>query len=240
MKASSEKKITLDGVSITLTRKRVKNINLRISQKSGDVIVSAPKSVPEGYILSFLQSKIDWISERQTAAKEQTSQKQPTFINGESHRFLGDDYSLEVISSIQRPKCIIKNDPTLDVPFRLQLFCSNQSSTGDKETLLSNWYRQELKRILPAIVKKWSEKLDVSINEYRIKKMKTKWGTCNIQDRRIWLNLELIKYPVECIEYVVLHELTHLFERYHNARFYSIVEHNMPDWQKWERLLDHS
>ena len=236
MKSSAEKNFSLEGIPVKLTRKAVKNINLRISQRSGDVLVSAPHSVPEAYILSFLNSKLDWICERQSAAKYRQKLNEQRFETGESHHFLGKPYPLKIRTNSHAKVTLAKESDT-SVTY-IELSCPESSSIEQRSRLLDQWYREELKRLLSDIVNRWCLALGTSVNEYRIKKMKTKWGTCNIQDRRIWLNLELIKYPIKCLEYVALHELVHLFERRHNSRFYGLVQKHMPDWQIHEAMLD--
>ena len=246
MNAASKKVIDINGIDITLSRKRVKNINLRISQKNGEVLVSAPRSVSEDYIVAFLQSKFDWISERKQAAQLRQKRNTFSYLNGETHRFLGEEYPLCIspfISATNRQPRQLNSLTRIDdasFPKSIVLSCQANASREEREAILYAWYRKELQTLLPTIVEAWCTKMGTSVEEYRIKKMKTKWGTCNIRDRRIWINLELIKYPIECIEYVVLHELAHLFERNHSARFYRIVEDHMPDWRKWENILDES
>lgn len=231
-----DKTLSIDGIPITLTRKKVKNINLRVSSKSGAVSVSAPKSVPEAFIVSFIKSKIEWISERHQAGKNAQPERLLNYQNDDELPFLGERHILKVNTNKRASVQLIQNRITNET--HIQLNCPEHSTREQRESIIKQWYRAELNDRLPAMFAKWCSALDINIHEYRIKKMKTKWGTCNIQDRRIWLNLALIEYPQACIEYVVLHELAHLFERYHNARFYAIIEKHMPDWREWEAHLN--
>ena len=103
---------------------------------------------------------------------------------------------------------------------------------------MDEWYRQQLKELAPPIIKKWEKLMEVSINELAVKKMKTKWGTCNREAKRIWLNLELAKKPVHCIEYIIVHELAHLLERTHNAKFVAYMDHYLPEWRHLKNELN--
>ena len=232
----SKKLLQVADIPVTLTRKRVKNINLRISRVHGRVSVSAPTCVNEAEIVAFLYSKIHWISERLRDHKERALKTQYAFKNGEEHAFLGERYPLKIVSENEKTG-LVSGAPQHKMQL-LQLSCANESSRNEREKILEDWYRKNLKQLLPETVKSWATKLELPVPEYRVKKMKTKWGTCNINDRRIWISLELIKYPKRCIDYVVLHELSHFFERHHNARFYSIIETQMPDWKYWEAQLN--
>ncbi len=100
-----------------------------------------------------------------------------------------------------------------------------------REQALQQWYRQELKTLIPPILEKWQPYISVQAAVWGVKKMKTKWGSCNTDERRIWINLELIKKPIQCLEYIVVHELVHLLEKHHNARFKAHMDHFMPHWR---------
>ena len=99
-----------------------------------------------------------------------------------------------------------------------------------RNQLFEKFYRNELEKILSTFVEKWSKKVMATPNEVRIRKMKTRWGTCNSDDKRIWLNLELAKKPKICISYVVLHEVIHLIEKKHSEKFIGILDSLMPNW----------
>ena len=113
----------------------------------------------------------------------------------------------------------------------IQMVVRPETPHEKKQQILDEWYRSELKRIIPPIIDEWEKKIGVVTNEYGIKKMRTKWGTCNHTAKRIWLNLELAKKPLECIEYIVVHELIHLIEPSHNERFMTLLDHQMPKWK---------
>jgi predicted metal-dependent hydrolase len=139
------------------------------------------------------------------------------YIQGESHWVEGQRYLLNIIEKEAAPKVEIRNKKYLD------LYVRPGSGKDKKEKVMREWYRDRLKEQIPKLISKWEENLDVQIEDWGVKLMKTKWGSCNIEQKRIWLNLELAKKPRHCLDYVVLHEMIHLKERHHNERFQSAI-----------------
>ena len=135
-------------------------------------------------------------------------------ISGESHYFLGRRYRLRVVEHNFPAKVIL---PAAD--------------TKARERVLQRWYRERLRELISPLLSKWEAALGLCAAECSIKKMKTKWGACNIEARRIWLNLELVKKPPKCVEYLIVNELTHFLERHHNDRFISLMDGHLPDWR---------
>lgn len=146
------------------------------------------------------------------------------FVSGESHYFFGSRYILEVVES---------DMPGVSLKGKSKILLSAPAGWGKerREALITEWYRRKLKTIVPDVISKWEERMGVKSSDWRVKKMKTKWGTCNIRDKRVWLNLELAKKPMHAIEYVVVHELAHLLERKHNDRFVAIMDEHFPTWR---------
>ncbi len=120
------------------------------------------------------------------------------------------------------------------------MFVRTDTTIERREQMLQDFYRAELKRLMPEMLEKWQPKLGVEARAWGIKRMKTKWGTCNIEARRIWLNLELAKKPVQCLEYILVHELAHLHERHHNDRFISLLDQHLPQWKLLKDQLNSS
>jgi len=154
------------------------------------------------------------------------------FIQGESHWVQGKRYLLNVIEEEAKPRVNIRNKKYLDLCVR------PGSDKAKREEVVKEWYRDLLKDQIPALVEKWESKLGVSISAWGVKQMKTKWGSCNVEGRRIWLNLELAKKPGHCLDYVVLHEMAHLKERHHNERFKALLDKHMPGWQSVREELN--
>ncbi len=222
--------IDMDGFSVTLIRKSIKNLNLRINA-DGEVKLSAPNKFPLPLIHAFLQDKMDWIKSNQVRLRLQQISAPEESVE-KLYPYLGEFYPLEKHLSSGRSKLVIVD--------RSLLFWGKKEITEEEfQRVLNSWYRQQLSAILPSLIKKWEEIIQVQAHEYRIKTMKTRWGTCNPKAKRIWLNLNLIQKPLGCLECVLVHEMTHLLEPSHNKRFYALMGQFMPDWKHHQKQLEH-
>jgi hypothetical protein len=153
-------------------------------------------------------------------------------VNGESHYFGGRRYRLRVVAAKEPAKVVITNSAIIELHVRLG------ASVETRQNLMMNWYRQHLKNAVPPLLGKWQKHLRVTVSEFGIKRMKTKWGTCTIEARRIWINLELAKKSSDCLEYVVMHELVHLLVRHHDDRFVAIMDEHLPLWRALRQELN--
>tara|TARA_R110002096_G_scaffold94682_1_gene213037 strand:- start:788 stop:1504 length:717 start_codon:yes stop_codon:yes gene_type:complete len=230
VKSLSATQFHVKDVTVELIRKNVKNINLRVTLPEGEVRVSAPKRMPVDLIHAFVLSKYDWILIQQNKIQTIKNEVIHTYESGEMHDYLGQQYVLKCIHSDTRPKVTLNRQS-------LELHIDKSATREKKQAVLERWYRQQLKNQIPEFIKKYEHLMDLKVHQFGVKKMKTRWGTCNPRAKRIWLNLELIKNPLECLEYVVLHEMTHFIELKHNQRFYKIVAEYMPAWEQTEKKL---
>ena len=155
-------------------------------------------------------------------------------VSGESHYFLGRRCRLLVIAHEGTAKVLLRHKSTIEMHVR------PESSARQRELVLHRWYRQQLKELIPPLLEKWRAAMGVQLADWRVKRMKTKWGSCNADAARIWLNLELAKKPVQCLEYVVVHELAHLVERRHNERFIAMMDDYLPQWRLRRQELNSS
>jgi hypothetical protein len=155
-------------------------------------------------------------------------------VNGESHYFLGQRYRLRVHEQAAPTRVAVRGITSLD------LFVRPGTSAEQREVVLLRWHREQLKALIPPLLEKWQPALGVQVAAWGIKKMKTKWGSCNPTTRRVWFNLELAKKPIQCLEYIVVHELVHLLERHHNERFTALLDAHMPQWQQYREMLKHT
>jgi predicted metal-dependent hydrolase len=121
----------------------------------------------------------------------------------------------------------------------IDVYIHENTTREQRRKVLTEWYRRQLKQLLPALIEKWQPIIDVEVKAWGVKQMKTRWGTCNIPAQRIWLNLELIKKPLNCLEYVVVHEMVHLLERHHNARFKAYMDEFLPHWREHKFALNY-
>ena len=216
--------------SYELTRKRVKYLRIKVCPPDGLVKISAPHRVPLATIENFVREKLGWIAKQQARIRARKPTPPKTFEAGEIHHFLGELYPLSIIEAMAQAKVVLATDA-------IEIYQRPGSTKEKREALLEDWYRQQLKQRIPALIEKYEPQMDVQVKEFNVKKMKTRWGSCNTRAKRIWLSLALAKKPAECLEYVVVHEMVHLLEASHNKRFWGLVEAYFPDWQTAKSLL---
>ena len=226
--------IKVSGIIVNIVRKDIKNLHLGVHPPEGHVRVAVPFHVTNERIRLAIVSKLAWIRKQQAEFKNQPRQSEREMVTGESHYFMGKRYLLEIIEQSGKHKVELKGNK--------KIVLSINSNTGieNRQKLLNQWYREQLKIQLPDLINQWQKKIGVSANECRIRKMKTRWGTCNIAEKRIWLNLELAKKPPECLEYILVHELVHLLERNHNDRFKALMDKFLPNWRLCREKLKQS
>jgi len=223
--------LKLGNITIDVVQKNIKNIHLSVYPPAGRVRISAPNRMDLATIRVFAISKLSWIKKQQTRLRNQEREAQREFINRESHYFNGKRYLLKVTERDAAPKVVLKHNA-------IELYVRPETNAVKRKSIINEWYRRKLKETVPSLIEKWKKKMNVQVKEFGIKKMKTKWGTCNRQAKRIWLNLELAKKPAECLEYVVVHEMAHLLEKKHNDRFISLMSEFMPKWRFYKDELN--
>ncbi len=224
--------IVISDITIDIVRKDIKNIHLAVYPPNGRVRISVPRFTKEDTIKSFATTKLSWIRKQQRKFKDQVRQTPREFRDNESHYYQGRKYILQVKEQNQSPKVNFISPNVIELSVR------PGSSLNKRREVINKWYRENLKEQIPTLIHKWEKILNVKVNEFGIKQMKTRWGTCNIKVKRIWLNLELAKKPLHCLEYIVVHEMVHLIERKHNARFKNIVSEIMPNWKSYRNELN--
>ena len=217
--------IVINDIEIEVIKKNIKNVHLSVHPPAGRVRLAAPENMDEEAIRLFAISKLSWIKKQRKEFDTQERQSVREFLSGESHYFMGTRYLLNVIESSEKQRVELRNKKYMDLYVR-------QGHTKEKrERIVSQWYREELKRLIPEYIEKWEDVIGVTVNEWGVKLMKTKWGTCNEQDKRIWINLELAKKNPRCLEYIIVHEMVHLLERHHNDRFKAYMDEFLPNWK---------
>lgn len=226
--------ITVSGLSVEIVRKPIKNLHLGVYPPQGRVRVAAPLAVDDEAVRLAVIGKLRWIKRQRAKFQAQPRQSERCMVSGESHYFLGRRYRLRVHETTGTLRISLRGKATMD------LFVRPDTTTERREQVLQDFYRAELKRLVPELLEKWQPKLGVEARAWGIKRMKTKWGTCNIEARRIWLNLELAKKSVQCLEYILVHELAHLHERHHNDRFTSLLDQHLPSWRLLREELNQS
>lgn len=219
------------GISVEITRKqRQKNLYIRVNPPEGTVTVSAPAEATEDAIRYYVLRKVPEITKVRDRMLAQPRQSKREYVSGEACYLWGKPYMLQVIYEGNRYQ--IEKTPK-----RIIMHAPEGASTENREKALTEWYRGELKRVLPEILKRCEERIGVETSACNVKYMKTRWGSCNITEKRILLNLQLVHKPIECLEYVVTHELVHLVEKNHTNRFRALVEKYYPNWKEAKQIL---
>jgi len=224
--------LTISDINIDVIRKDIKNIHLAVYPPTGRVRIAAPTTVSEDAIRLFAISKLSWIKRNQRKFLEQDRITPREYKQRESHYFQGVRYLLNIIETEASPKVILRNKKFID------LYIRPETPTSKRREIMFEWYRIQLKKQIPPIMEKWEKILNVKVEDWQVKQMKTKWGTCNIEAKRIWINLELSKKPLHCLEYIIVHEMIHLLERHHNDRFFQLLEKYMPQWRAYKDELN--
>lgn len=224
--------LTVNGIDVQIVRKDIKNLHLVVFPPDGNVRVTVPNHITDDNVRLAVVSKLNWIKKQQKNFANQPRQTQRQYITGECHYCFGVRCRLEVIERAG------KHEVVLNKFSQLIIYVKTDTTVTNKGKLLNEWYRDELKKRIPELIEKWQPIIGKDVSEWGIKKMKTRWGSCNINKKRIWLNLELAKKPIECLEYVLVHEMVHLHERYHNKRFKTFMDKFLPKWKTCRDILN--
>jgi len=224
--------LRVGDLEIEVIKKDIKNIHLGVYPPIGRVRLSAPASSDDEKIRLFIVSKIPWIRKNQRKFKEKERLSQPKYISRESHYIAGRRYLLEV-----EINTLSKNLVTLGKN-KIRLNFKEDYSTEKRQEIFENWLRKNLKTRIQPLLKKWETQMNLHCSEWKIKKMKTKWGSCNEEAKRLWFNLELMKVDDSCLEYVIVHELAHLKHKQHNKHFFNTLTKFIPDWEHRKNILN--
>lgn len=226
--------LTVGGIRVTVVRKDIKNLHLGVYPPDGRVRVAAPLAVSDAAVRAAVARKLRWIGRQQTGFRNQERQSVRQMVTGESHYFLGRRYRLVVVEANQPRKVVVRSKTVIE------LYARPKDDPERRRETMDTWYRARLRELVPPLLTKWQGKLSVSVADVGIRRMKTKWGACNAKAHRIWLNLELVKTPPACIEYLVVHELIHLIVRHHDDRFHALMDLHLPRWRETRRALNAS
>ena len=224
--------ISVNGMPVQVVRKTIKNLHLGVYPPKGRVRVAVPMAISDDAIRLAVIGKLGWGKRHQARFEAQPRQSKREMVSGESHFFLGRRYRLRVVTAEGPAKVVLRNRTTME------LHSARDASARQRDRVLQRWYRQQLKGMIPPVLEKWQRLLGVQVTSWGIKKMKTRWGTCNTEARRIWLNLELAKKSIQCLEYLIAHELLHLHERHHNNRFVALMDRHLPAWRQHRQILN--
>ncbi len=222
--------VQIGSLSLQLNRKAIKNLHISVLPPDGRIRVSAPEHMTDTAIRMAVVSRIPWIKQQQRDFAAQPRQSNRALVSGECHYLWGKRYRLNVMEQHGRHEVKVSGG-------KIHLFVNPGTSVENRALVLNEFYRTQLKTDIKKLINQWQKHIDVEIVDWNVKKMKTKWGSCNIEAKRIWLNLELAKKPPECLEYILVHELVHLLERHHNEQFRAYMDKFIPNWRERRDLL---
>ena len=216
--------LTVAGIDVDVVYKDIKNLHIGVYPPMGRVRVAAPKHLDDDQVRLAVVHRLPWIKKHQQQLRSAQRQSVREMVTGESHYVWGSRYRLKIIE--RRGRAQVELDGK-----RLLLYVPEGTDADHRRTLLDRWYRAQLTQSVPDVIKRWEPKIGVTVPKWTIRRMKTKWGSCNRETGHIWLNLELAKKHPSWLDYVVLHEVVHLRERGHGWRFVELMDRHMPDWK---------
>ncbi|GMO41572.1 MAG: SprT family zinc-dependent metalloprotease [Treponemataceae bacterium] len=224
-------RILISDIPVEICKKKIKNMHLYVKPPHGKVSVSAPLNMSDETIERFVRTKASWVKRQVSKFEAQPRQSEREYISGETLYVWGKQYFLQVEYGTGKNALILSGDKAI-------LTIREKSTAAQRDNVVKKWYRalltEEIKKTLP----KWENRTGLTCAGWQIKYMTTRWGTCNIDKRKIWLNLQLAKKTPDCLEYVILHELLHFIEKHHNERFVSLMDTYMPFWRETKRSLN--
>ena len=215
-----------------IVRKDIKNLHLGVYLPDGRVRVAVPLAVDDEAVRLAVIGKLGWIRRQQARFQAQPRQSEREMVGGESHYFLGRRYRIRVVETSGPCRVELRGKTILAIHARAD------STAEQRAAALHRWYRERMMPLVPPLVEKWEAALGVRVAEWRIRRMKTKWGSCTPTARRIWLSLELVKKQPQCLEYIVVHEMVHLLERRHDERFLALMDEHLPLWRGYRDELN--
>lgn len=222
--STSSAYLSVRGIDIDVVYKDIKNLHIGVYPPMGRVRVAAPHRLDDDQVRHAVIQRLPWIKKRREQLRAADRQTEREMVSGESHYVWGVRHRLKVIDRPGAPHVEIDGG-------RLLLYVPENTSPERRRELLLGWYRHQLRQVVPNVITKWEPKLGVSVPRWSIRRMKTKWGSCNRETGHIWVNVELAKKPPDCLEYIVVHEMAHHLERSHGERFTRLMDNYLPNWR---------
>ncbi|MDS2171345.1 SprT family zinc-dependent metalloprotease [Nesterenkonia sp. CL21] len=225
--------LTVRGIDVDVIYKDIKNLHIGVYPPMGRVRVAAPQRLDDDQVRLAVIQRLPWIKRQRKELQDTPRQSEREMVTGESHYVWGVRRRLKVVERPGRAHLEVDGE-------RLVLYTPADSTADRRRENLDQWYREQLREVLPDIIARWEAKLEVSVPKWTIRRMKTKWGSCNRETRHIWFNVELAKKHPDCLEYIVVHEMAHYFERNHGERFTKLMDGLLPDWRSRRDQLNGS
>jgi predicted metal-dependent hydrolase len=223
--------LQLGDIAVDVVLRDIKNIHLSVYPPTGRVRISAPLRMSLDTIRVFAISKLRWIKQQQNKFREQEREAPREHLDRESHYVWDKRYLLKLREADAPPRVELK---------RNEMILRVRAGTGDeaKQAIVAQWYREQVRAAVLPLIGKWEPILGVKVERVFVQKMKTRWGSCNPVSNSIRLNTELAKKPLACLEYIVVHEMTHLLVRHHDDRFRSLMDIYLPNWRMLRQKLN--
>ena len=224
-------KIKLGDIEAEVTFKAIGNVHLSVHPPLGRVRIAAPSRMKLDTVRVFAISKLGWIRQQQRKLAAQERETARDYVDRESHYVWGRRMLLTVLER-EQPACVTARVNKLTLSVR------PGADRGQRQEVLERWYREQVRLEVPGMIERWEQRLGVTVARFFVQRMRTRWGSCNPASGSIRLNTDLAKKPMECLEYIVVHEMLHLLEPTHNARFLALMDRHMPQWQERRALLN--
>jgi len=216
--------LTVRGIDVDVIHKDIKNLHIGVYPPMGRVRVAAPQRLDDGQVRLAVIQRLPWIKKQREQLRAAPRQTEREMVTGESDYVWGVRRRLKVVERPGRPHIEVDGD-------RLVLYVPPTTSAEARRQCLDRWYREQLRHVLPDLIAQWETEMDVVVPKWTIRRIKTKWGSCNRETRHLWFNVELAKKHPDCLEYIVVHVITHYFERNHTAQFAGLMDSSLPDWR---------
>ncbi len=226
-------RLVVSGIPIEVQKKNIKNMHLQVKPPDGHVVISVPLNMNDKAIEMYARTNLSWVKKQMEKFQEQPRSAKRQYVSGETMYIWGKQYFLTFISDAQKNSFEIVGN-------KVFLRMREDSSVKQRESYVREQYRNMLKSEIEHLLPKWEQITGLCCESWQTKYMVTRWGTCNTDKKRLWFNLQLIQKPVECLEYVILHELIHLRERTHNEVFIEYMDLYMPNWREIRKQLNDS
>lgn len=216
--------LRLGEIAVDVVLKDIKNVHLGVYPPTGRVRISAPKRMSLNTIRVFAISKLGWIKQQQRKLRSQDRETPREYLDRESHYVWGTRYLLKLVQHNGSPEVELRHRKMI---LRVALGTSDET----KQKIVARWYREQIKTAVPCLIEKWGRIIPAKVERVFVRRMKTKWGSCNPRKHNIRLNTDLAKKPRECLEYILVHEMAHILEPTHNERFVALMDRLMPQWR---------
>ena len=223
--------INVDDIKVEVRFKKIKHVYLRVKPPDGKVLVSAPKHLKTGDVRDFVLARLGWIRKQAGRIKARNNSASCEYLEGETHYIWGNKYFLTLQEKERVPSVMLENE-------KMVLTIRRGADRDKRKAVVEKWHRNQIRIIAPDFIRKWEIIMGVEVKKLFVRRMKTRWGSCNTRKRTIRLNTSLAAKPVKCLEYVVVHELAHLLEPSHNGRFKGLMDKFLPAWPYYRRMLN--